>query len=184
MMQTSNLQLKTAFFILLFLLILPQAGKAQSEESSTKNNTSETTGPKRFWQADLPRGSYIVALDRITSISQHAYIIDGNINVTEVVIDTTGNSLARFYYLEPVLQGAAHLGAEISQRGKALLNKVNQRTGVDTEAAVIKQYPSTTHAKTVEFHISDTATLNALLESARTAWINGRGKKFVVNASN
>lgn len=183
-MQNSNSQLRTPFFILLFLLILPLDSNAQSEKSSTKNNTSETTGPKRFWQADLPRGSYIVALDRITSISQHAYIIDGNINVTEVVIDTTGNSLARFYYLEPIVQGAPNLGAEISQRGKALLNKVNQRTGVDTDTAVIKQYPSTTHAKTVEFHISNTATLNALHESARTAWINGRGKKFIVQASN
>lgn len=183
-MKTSLFQLSTAIFVLLTLIILPQTSRGQTDGDSTKDNTSETTGPKRFWQASLPGGSYIVALDRITSISQHRYIIDGNISVTEVIIDTSGNSLARFYYLEPVAEDASNLGAQISQRGKDLLNKVGQRIKVNTDSTVIKQYPTTTHAKTVEFHISDAATLNALMNSARNAWINSRGKKFIINAGN
>ena len=183
-MKTSLFQLSTAIFVLLTLIILPQTSMAQADNDSSKDNTSETTGPKRFWQASLPGGSYIVALDRITSISQHSYIIDGNVNVTEVIIDTSGNSLARFYYLEPITQTASDLGAQISQRGKDLLDKVSQRTGVNTNSTVIKQYPTTTHAKTVEFHISDAGILNALLDSARTAWVNGRGKKFVIKTGN
>lgn len=183
-MKTSYIQLRAALFILSCLLILPHEGKAQSVEKSAKNNTSEASGPKRFWQVDLPGGSYIVALDRITSISQHAYIIDGNISVTEVVIDTSGNSLARFYFIKPVVQGASNLGADLSQRGKDLLNKVSQQIEVNSDSAVIKQYPSTTHAKTVEFHISNATTLDALIDSARTAWISGRGKKFIVQAGN
>jgi hypothetical protein len=183
-MKTSPSQLSAAFFILFSLLALPQISRAQSDDDSKKGSTSEATGPKRFWQASLPGGSYTVALDRITAISQHSYIIDGNISVTEVVIDTSGNSLARFYYLQPVVQGVSYLGDEISKRGKDLLNKMSERSGVNTDSAVIKQYPTTTHAKTVEFQISSAATLNALLDSARAAWINGRGKKFTVNDGN
>ena len=180
-MKTSLLQLSITFFVLLTVTILPQVSMGQNASDSEKNKTSESTGPKRFWQASLPGGSYIVALDRITSISQHSYLVDGNISVTEVVIDTSGNSLARFYYLEPVAQNTSNVGAQLSQRGKDLLNKVGQRTGIDTNSAVIKQYPATTHAKTVEFHITNVSTLDALLNSARGAWINGKGKKFIID---
>lgn len=126
---------------LLALMILPYTAIAQSEDGADKDNTSEATGPKRFWQADLPGGSYTVALDHITSISKHSYIIDGNISVTEVVIDTSGNALTRFYYLEPVAQGNSDLGAKISQRGKELLDKVSERTGVNASSAVVKTIP-------------------------------------------
>jgi hypothetical protein len=46
---------------------------------------------------------------------------------------------------------------------------------------VHKQYPTTTHSKTVEFRVKDLGTLNALVSSARTAWMSGKGRKFVVN---
>ncbi len=180
-MKTTTYHLAITF---LALMILPYAAIAQSEDGADKDNTSETTGPKRFWQADLPGGSYTVALDQITSISKHSYIIDGNIRVTEVVIDTSGNALTRFYYLEPVAQGTSDLGAKISQRSKELLDKVSERTGVNASSAVVKQYPATTHAKTVEFHISDSTALDALFNSARSAWINGRGKKFTIKTGN
>ena len=165
---------------LLALVILPNAANAQSTDEAAKDNTSETTGPKRFWQAALPGGSYIVALDRITSVSKHRYIIDGNISVTEVVIDTNGNALARFYYLEPVGQDTSNVGARIGQRSKELHDKVSAHTGVDANSAVVKQYPITTHAKTVEFHLSDGGDLDKLYSSVRDAWINGRGRKFTI----
>jgi len=169
------------YFALTLLSMLPCSLMGQTEEGTAKNESSETTGPKRFWQADLPGGSYIVALDRIASMSKHNYIIDGNISVTEVVIDTNGISLARFYYLEPVLQNTSGVAARLTEGGRDLLDKVNERTGVDTDSAVIKQYPSTTHAKTVEFRISSAANLDELYSSARTAWINSRGKKFTLS---
>ena len=176
-MKTSTFHLAVAF---LALMILPHAAIAQLEGGGAKDNTSEATGPKKFWQADLPGGSYTVALDQITSISKHSYIIDGNISVTEVVIDTNGNALTRFYYLEPAGQGTSDLASKIAQRGKELLDEVSDRTGVNANSAVVKQYPVTTHAKTVEFHISNIVALDALFNSARTAWINGRGKKFTI----
>lgn len=176
----------TCLAVILFTItLLPQASHAQTSGAGSKNDASETTGPKRFWQASLPGGSYIVALDRISSVSKHSYIIDGNISVTEVVIDTSGNSLVRFYYLEPVGQDATtNIGAGITQRGKELLDAVGQRAGSNITSAVVKQYPTTTHAKTVEFRVSGEGALDKLYDSVRNAWINGKGRKFTIKTDN
>ena len=177
---------------LLSLAFLPMAANAQNqgdnnrdnnnnEASSNNNGTSETTGPRRFWQANLPGGNYIVALDRISSISKHSYILNGNLEVTEVVIDTNGNSLARFYYIIPVgSDSESNIASRLNNRTKELLDKAGERTGVNANTAVAKQYPNTTHAKTVEFRISNESHLNRLFNSARNAWIKGTGRKFTI----
>lgn len=166
----------------LLLSFLPTSLSAQNSNGTdtSKNNTSETTGPRRFWQANVPGGSYMVALDRIASVSKHTYIIDGNLSVTEVVIDTNGNSLARFYYIEPVGGDASNVGAGIKRRGQEILEKAGQRTGVDVNSTVVKQYPTTTHAKTVEYRVSDVGDLNKLYGSVTSAWTKGHGKKFTI----
>jgi hypothetical protein len=46
---------------------------------------------------------------------------------------------------------------------------------------VHKQYPTTTHSKTIEYRVNDLGTLGALHNSARTAWTSGKGRKFTVN---
>jgi len=171
-------------FILFTLAVLPGTIHAQTSADNTEDRTSEATGPKRFWQANLSGGSYIVALDRITSISKHNYIIDGNIAVSEVVIDTNGNSLARFYHLEPVGQNASNTSKRIGERGKEILDELGQRSGMNPSNAVVKQYPTTTHAKTVEFRVFDQGDLNKLLSSVRNAWINGRGRVFTLKTGN
>ncbi len=160
------------------LLLLPMIASAQNNSGTT---TNESTGPRRFWQASVPGGNYIVALDRISSISKHDYILNGNLRVTEVVIDTNGNSLARFYYIIPVTEDSgSKIGAGLTTRGKELLDKVGERTGANANTAVAKQYPNTTHAKTVEFRISNEGNLNKLFSSATNAWIKGIGRKFSI----
>lgn len=164
---------------LLLITCMPTSLVAQNNNGDT-GNTSETTGPKRFWQASLPGGNYIVALDRISSVSKHTYIIDGNLSVTEVVIDTNGNSLVRFYYIEPAGSDASNIGAGISRRSKEILEKAGQRTGVDVNTTVAKQYPTTTHSKTVEYRVSDEGDLNKLYGSVTNAWLKGSGRKFTI----
>lgn len=168
----------------ILLTLLPTSLHAQNSggtgDSASNGNTSESTGPRRFWQASLPGGSYVVALDRITSVSKHSYIIDGNLSVTEVVIDTNGNSLARFYYIEPVGSDSSNVGAAVKLRGQELLEKAGQRTGIDVNSAVAKQYPTTTHAKTVEYRVSDLRDLDQLFNSVRNAWFKGTGRKFSI----
>jgi len=155
--------------------------KQDSGNGTATNQTTETTGPRRFWQASLPGGSYTVALDRISSVSKHTYIIDGTLSVTEVVIDTSGNSLVRFYYIIPVSEASgSNVGAGATTRVKELLDKAGERTGVNANTIVSKQYPTTTHAKTVEFRISDEGYLDKLYNSVRKAWISGKGVKFKI----
>lgn len=155
-----------------------------AQSSNDKNNTAETVGPRRFWQANLPGGSYAVALDRISSISKHTYVIDGSLRVTEVVIDTNGNSLARFYYIIPVTEDSgSNIGAGLTTRAKELLDKAGERTGVNGNTIVAKQYPLTTHAKTVEFRLASDAELDKLHSSVRKAWVNGKGVKFSIKTN-
>lgn len=153
-------------------------------QNSKKDNTEESVGPRRFWQSNLPGGSYIVALDRISSISKHTYVIDGGLRITEVVIDTNGNSLARFYYIIPVTEDSgSNIGAGMTGRAKELLDKVGERTGANANTMVAKQYPTTTHAKTVEFRLSDESDLDKLYGSVRKAWVNGKGVKFSIKTN-
>ena len=152
---------------------------AQDTTGTKKNTTTEITGPRRFWQASLPGGSYMVALDRISSISKHTYVIGGSLRVTEVTIDTSGNSLVRFYYIIPITEDSnSNIGSGVTTRTKELIDKLGERTGANGNTLVEKQYPTTTHAKTVEFRISDEGYLDKLYNSARKAWISGKGVKF------
>ncbi len=123
----------------------------------------------------------MVALDRISSISKHTYVIDGTLRVTEVVIDTNGNSLARFYYIIPVSEDSgSNVGGGLTTRAKELLDKAGERTGVNGNTIVSKQYPTTTHAKTVEFRVSDEGDLDKLYSNVRKAWTRGKGNKFTI----
>ena len=138
------------------LLISLHGIRAQSIDEASKNAASESVGPKKFWQADLQGGSYTVVLERIASISKHSYSLDDTTIVTEVIIDTGGSSLARFYCLES--------------------------TGKDAPHPTPKKPHAITHAKIVGFLISNEADLEKLHDSARNAWIAGRGKKFTIHA--
>ena len=154
-------------------LILPATLQAQ---------TGDSTGSQLFWEAKLPGGSYIVELSAISSVSQHTYVIDGALKVTEVIVDTTGNSLARFYYIIPITNdsGANTLNG-LTERGKELLDTAGEPvTGTKPSNLVAKQYPTTTHAKTVEFRISKEEDLTRLLNSVQNSWMKNNGRKFTL----
>jgi hypothetical protein len=166
------------------VLILLSSSSSLLAQDKKNNDTSESVGPTRFWQVSVAGGDYMVALDRISSISKHTYVIDGGLRVTEVVIDTNGNSLVRFYYIIPVSEDSGStVGAGLTSRAQELLNKAGERTGVNGNTVVAKQYPTTTHAKTVEFRISDEGNLNKLYGNIRKAWIKGKGNKFTIKSN-
>lgn len=145
---------------------------------TTRNNASGNV--RGIWQATLAGGEYAVSTDRITSVSRHSYLLDGALVVDEVTIDTVGQALARFYHITPVgAQGTAGgtAGAAI-ERGKGMLDSVGQRAGADLENMVIKKYPVTTHAKSIEYRIATQQELTNLFESAKQAWQSGQGGSF------
>lgn len=157
-----------------------QSGE-NGNDGENASNTKETVGPRRFWQASLPGGHYMVALDRISSISKHTYIMEGGLSVTEVVVDTSGNSLCRFYHIAPISDKALSGAAKgITERGKGIVDQITKPTGINPGSTVTKHYPTTTHAKTIEFHISSEADLTALYESVKKSWTNNRGVKISI----
>ena len=170
-------------YILPLVFVLTAGAFAQTNTSTTptKSTTTDTEVPTRFWQANLPGGQYLVALTHITAVSSHKYLLDGGIIVNEVTIDTVGQSLARFYYLAPVTEGmASNTATGIVNRGKELLDQAGDRTGSDLHNMVVKKYPETTHARSVEYRLLDEKDLLALMGSVTNAWQTGKGRKFTV----
>jgi hypothetical protein len=139
----------------------------------------DSAGPNRFWQATLSGGHYMVALDRISAVSRHKYLLDGAVIVDEVTVDSLGQALARFYFISPVTDAApGNAVSEIAKRGRELVEKAADRTGTDVQDMVIKKYPETSHARTIEYRILSEKDLSALYASVRNAWETGRGRQF------
>ena len=102
-------------------------------------------------------------LGAITSISKHSYVLDGTLLVTEATVDTTGTALARFYYIEPITKDTTFNAlARIQKRAEELRNRGQSRTGTKADEMAQKSYPTTTHARTIEFRIMNEVELNAL----------------------
>lgn len=169
------MKLLTALLLLLSTPLLLAQG-------STDDKFDDNPDHRRFWQAALPGGEYVVALDRISSISKHQYILDGTLLVTEVTIDTNGNSLTRIYHITPVGDDSTvGTTTKIIERGNELLDQAGQRTGTNLQDMVHKKYPLTTHSKSIEYRVSELATLDALFSSIDKSWKSGKGRKFTVN---
>lgn len=163
----------------------PAASETSEEaaESPSDEAPSDKPAQSRFWEARIgASGHYLVALDRISSISRHQYILNGNAVVDEVTLDCIGQSLARFYHISPLTEAVSgtptSAAARIVERGKELVNQAAERIGTKAHEMVVKTYPETTHARSIEFRLLSTADLEALHKSMRTAWETGKGRKF------
>lgn len=163
----------------------PTPGQQDGGNSGNNEKIADSQEPNRFWQASVAGGQYMVALDRITAISRHKYVLDGGLVVDEVTVDTVGQSLARFYFVSPVTDtmtgnSAGNTASRIVDRGRELVDKAASRMGTNAPYMVHKDYPNTTHAKTVEYLVQSTQELGALYNSVRTAWESGKGRKFTI----
>ena len=128
-----------------------------------------------FWRCELPGGTYTVSLTSVASVSSHEYVVDGAARVTEVTVGTTGAVVARFYYLEPNVPKSP-IGL-----GQSLIDKVQERAqdvagraeaaGIDPVwKKVVKNYPTTTHAHTVEYRVDSADKLETIRKSLEKAW--------------
>ncbi len=132
------------------------------------------------WRAELPGGIYIVRLSSITSLSLHEYVVDGAARVAEVNVATSGSELARFYFIEPLAPkspvGLGQSGINlVTERAGELL----ARTGADSVTnSVLKNYPASTHAHTIEYRIESKDMLQKLFDSAEKAWLDERAGTF------
>jgi hypothetical protein len=71
----------------------------------------DSAGPNRFWQATLSGGHYMVALDRISAVSRHKYLLDGAVIVDDPKKENGIIAKARqvTYYQRHGCYGAADL---------------------------------------------------------------------------
>lgn len=165
---------------LLSAQVFPPVEPENERPAPSQNPNAPAVNTRGIWQATLPGGEYAVSTDKVTSVSRHSYVLDGALIVDEVTIDTVGQALARFYFITPIgAEGSAGgtAGAAI-ERGKGILDSAGQRAGADLENMVIKKYPVTTHAKSIEYRIATQQELTNLFESARQAWQSGQGGTF------
>jgi len=156
-----------------------------ADGSTTNSKTQDTPQPNRFWQASLGGGDYMVALDRISAISRHKYLLDGGIVVDEVTVDALGQALVRFYFLAPLtdVTKGSHAGTTASgivDRARELVDKAADNAGTDAHNMVIKKFPETTHAHEIEYRVDSADILTALYTSVQTAWVSGHGRKYSV----
>ena len=176
----------SAFLLLAILPLTSQTPQNQNDRTNEEEqadeppeNVEDDLNRKRRWEARLPGGRYSVNLGNITSIAQHSYVLDGTLLVTEVTIDTTGNSLARFYYIEPVTEETKlDVLKRLQGRATGLRNRARDRSGMNFDEMAQKNYPHTTHAHTIEFRILSLAELTALYGSVYRAWDDGKGRTF------
>lgn len=156
------------------LLLLAALGATSLAQTTPPAAPPTPTGDRaviKIFRAKLPGGTYEVAVGAIIAVASHEYLVDGIARVTEVNIDTAGSLLARFYFLEPVTPttplGIGSAAVETTQR---LLKEAAEKTGQDVWKKVIKNYPTTTHARTVEYRVESLEQLNKIYESAESAF--------------
>lgn len=157
----------------------------EEEVQNDKNsNTQEAPISKRFWSVTLPGGEYTVALDRISSVSIHEYVLDLSNIITEVVVDTNGRALVRFYHVRSVMDdvGSGN-GGKIVERGKELIDRAGQRAGTNAQNLPPKSYPTTSHAGMIEYRLANLNDLKAIHSSAKGSWESGQGHHLTVKSA-
>ena len=103
------------------------------------------------------------------------YIVDGAARVTEVTVATGSSVEGRFYYLEPVTPSA--VGATLQQLQQHVQDLSASHLDANDKVweKVVKNYPTTTHAHTVEYRLTSKENLQQLYGSLEQAWMTGKG---------
>lgn len=173
--------------VLAALLIVSLGTQLWAQRPSPSPSASPTTVTNAtpvptlpVWKCKLPGGTYEVALRSIVTVSTQDYIVDNVARVNELNIDTTGNMVVRFYYLEPLVPSSPiGLGQSTIDKVKDVLNEAADRTGQDAVwKKVVKNYPTTTHAHTIEYRVESREDIDKLFKSAEAAFRSGKNTEF------
>jgi len=143
--------------------------------AQTSTNTPVNVSRMALWNCKFADGNYYsVSLGAIDSVSQHEYLLDGTLRVVEVTVATRGSTQARFYVLEKpsldtgglpgqsLADGMGRVAEEIASRAPGTVKTVTN--------SVVKKFPETSHAKIIEYRISDRDTLKKLFDHLLRRW--------------
>lgn len=166
---------------LLFALVSASAQSAPGQSPTGQGGQQEETTRDGLWDGRMKGGNYIVRANSIIALSKHEYVGNGVARVVEVNITLSSSQIVRFYFLEPMKlengSGLVNAGTQAIERAKGLVEQAAGRVSPTlTEARVIKDYPNTTHAHTVEFAIKEEAKLNSLFQSLERSFRTGIGR--------
>lgn len=186
--------MKTRLLHLAALLLLLTPGFLRAQNSGGGGSGTGTTGPTQtapvpeefyqdgVWTGSLRGGRYLVKCGQMIALSKHEYVADGTARVVEVNLTLNSNVAVRFYFLEPVrLEGSGTVaaGQQTIDKARQLVQDAAARISPTlTEPKVVKSYPVSTHAHTVEFLIKEEARLNSLFDSLENAFRDPGKKHF------
>lgn len=153
----------------------PGANASPGVPAAATPTGSATPTNNGFWRCELPGGTFLVALRNIQSVSTHEYVVDGAARVTEVTVATSSSVEGRFYFLEPMT--VSTVGASLQQLQQHVTDLTADHVGADDKVweKVVKNYPTTTHAHTVEYRLTRKENIQQLYSSLEQAWTTGRG---------
>jgi hypothetical protein len=177
----NGLTMKSLLFLLVTLVSLG-AALAQTAPGNTGNtdDNGDQLTPEPLWDGRLKGGNYVVRIPAIMALSKHEYIANGAARVVEVNLAINSATVVRFYFLEPVkLEGGGIIaaGQTALDRARSTAEQMANRVSPTlTEPKAVKDYPTTTHAHTVEYLIKDEARLNSLFTSIDRSFRSGRGR--------
>ncbi len=161
--------------VLVLALVVPGVARTQSPDD---DGEGQRRLPSHLWVAQTPGGEYAVNLSAITSVSVHEYVVDGIAKVVELTVDTTGSTVARFYALQPVAAAPGGVGQGLVDTVANRINDLRQRLdSAGITNAVVKNYPTTTHAHTVEYRLTTRESVEKLYEHLLKAWSRMSGSR-------
>ncbi len=137
--------------------------------SQTNTNAPVAASRLSLWNCKFSDGNfYSVSLGAIDSVSQHEYLLDGALRVVEVTVATRGSTQARFYVLEkPSTDTGGVPGQSLADGLGRVAEEIASRAPGAAKSAtnsVVKKFPETSHAKVIEYRISDRETLGKLFD--------------------
>ena len=160
------------------LAVLLTASPAHAQAPTLAPTQPNLAASQAIFRCTLPGGTYVVAVRSMISVSSHEYLIDGAARVAEVNIDTNGSLLARFYFIEPAVPNntPVPLAGTLNEKAQQLLGTATEKTGVDAWKKVVKSYPTTTHARTVEYRVTSREQLDQIFSKADEALRLGKAQ--------
>lgn len=162
-------------------LLLTCTLSAQTSAPGMSGNPNEEEVTRDgLWDGRLKGGTYLVRCNQIIALSRHEYVADAAARVVEINLTMNSNMTVRFYFLEPVrMEGGGVLGAgqQALDRARAMVQDAAGRVSPTlVEPKVVKNYPASTHAATVEFVLASEDRLNSLHASLERSFRTGQGR--------
>ena len=165
------------------LLLISIAHLPESYALSVKSNALKN--PNLFL-IEFPSSTraFLARANSIAHISLHDYITPPY-KVVELTIDVSGQSLLRIYHshmlstaeltealnsTKAIPTSAAKFGQPIGQAIQRVEQKLNPLLDIPTTTTVVKEYPTATHAKNIEYRISRQQELIDLYQSLLQRW--------------